>query len=360
MIRNLCRRVVTTCHSALAPRSASHPQSPKIHASMMAQPFSTSSGEDHLARLTKCYVTDDGVEILGDTITRKGSQAHHDAFTAVFVHGNGFCRQTWDAIVEDMLTDVPFSAVSFDLRGHGGSGDIRGHPTWEQFRDDTIAVATSVKKESVKGGRRHPVVGVGHSMGSTCLLMAQLQDPTLFDALFLIEPIIFPPKALGEASVSPATGARYADMARKRRATFASMQAASEYFHKRLSTWDSRAVSGYVKGSFKHDTSGNGVSLRASPEQEVKLYTMNLNTVWDHLKDIRIPTVFVHGSRSWSHGDAMMAAMADEVGGPSRVISVDGASHVVNMEVPTRVATDAVEFFRQSLAIAPSHSHSKL
>eukprot|EP01136_Pigoraptor_vietnamica_P017164 Opistho-1_new@61964 len=265
-------------------------------------------------------------------------------FAAVFVHGNGFCRTTWDPVVEDLQKITPLRAITVDLRGHGESGDIPDKPRWEDFMLDTVTVARDVR--SAAGSL--PVIGVGHSMGSTALLMAQLRDPSLFDALYLIEPIIFPPASVTGAIVSPDTGKRYSDMARKRRATFASKDAAVEYFTSRLPGWDKRSIYGFVSGAFVDDPATSGVRLRASPEQEVQTYSMAHNDVWSHLGEIRVPTLFVHGALSWSHGDAMMAAMAASVGGPSKSVRIENASHVVNMEAPGTIASDVADFVIES------------
>lgn len=167
----------------------------------------------------------------------KGVQAAAPAAASVlFAHATGFHGRVFDKTIS-LLDPARFSCYSFDQRGHGQSPWPTGESSledWDGFGADAAAVGRYVKQQhphtghgEVAGG----VVGVGHSMGATSLLLAALQEPQLFSALVVYEPVIFPPlwvalsKAFALFSESP-----LALSSRKRRLQFPSVQAAVQNF----------------------------------------------------------------------------------------------------------------------------------
>jgi pimeloyl-ACP methyl ester carboxylesterase len=233
-----------------------------------------------------------------------------------FAHATSFCGAVWRPVMAS-LTGV--DSVTWDFAGHGAGPGLEPPFRWSVFGEQVL-------EETEPGG-----VGVGHSMGAAALVMAQLADPSRFDFLVLIEPIIFPgPYRYGDNEMSA--------IALKRKRRFPSRRAALENFRSRraFARWDSGALAGYVEGGLI-DVDG-GVELACSPEVEAEIYRgSGAHRAWERLGEVVIPVLILVGSDSdtTSHATAReQSAQFPRAG----LESVPGAGHFLPMELPGLVA----------------------
>ncbi len=105
-------------------------------------------------------------------------EAHPPLF---FLHANSFHARVWDQVIAHL---PDFTSYALDQRGHGRSSTPTDPPHWHYFADDAAAVLHAL---NLRG-----VIGVGHSLGSHALVAAAAQQPDLFAALLLIDPVIMP------------------------------------------------------------------------------------------------------------------------------------------------------------------------
>ena len=110
----------------------------------------------------------------------------------LFCHANGFCKDIWKPVADELsaFAIAPFRWISMDFSGHGSSRKIRtgGTIDWQFAVEDVSEVLNEYRDGA-------PVVGVGHSMGATALLMSSLasrEDDMGLRLLVLFEPILFP------------------------------------------------------------------------------------------------------------------------------------------------------------------------
>ena len=178
--------------------------------------------------------------------------------SVLFSHATGFHGRVFDKTIND-LDPSQFSCYTFDQRGHGQSPWPEGVPqqgdtlsNWDGFGADVLQMGRYVQQQHphtdscATGG----VVGVGHSQGASALLLAALQQPNLFSALVLYEPVVFPPlwrglsKAFSLFSESP-----LALSARKRRMEFSSLQEALKNFASKppMNTFHADVLEDYVR-----------------------------------------------------------------------------------------------------------------
>lgn len=200
-------------------------------------------------------------------------------------HATGFHAHCYAPVAAALSKE--FRVFGLDYRGHGDTDAPPGWEVdWDRFGDDALAVASSIAPD---GG----LVGVGHSMGGSALIMAASRRPGLFRRLVLFEPIAFPPTAprIGDRPEHPiVTGAR------RRRRIFESHEEAIENYSDKppLSVMTPEVLRAYVEHGFR--TVEGGVELACPPEIEAGIFlNARDNGVWDLLADIDIRVTVVTG-----------------------------------------------------------------
>lgn len=118
------------------------------------------------------HLTGNGVRLEADL------HGHEDGPAVILMHGGGQTRHAWKKGA-DALADSGFHAVSFDLRGHGGSDwSADGIYSLERYVDDAAAVLAQVSS---------PAALVGASMGGATALMVAARQPEHVAALVLVD-----------------------------------------------------------------------------------------------------------------------------------------------------------------------------
>ena len=181
---------------------------------------------------------------------------------ALFCHPTGFLGMTWAPMAAE-LADVAH-AWALDFRGHGDSTSPASMDfDWEGMADDLLAV---VDELDVPAGR---LVGVGHSMGGTALLMAELRRPGTFARLWMYEPIVSPWRVDEGPRVN-----FMAEAARRRRPWFTDRAAAYDNFAAKppLDSLDPAALAAYVAYGLRDQPDGDAVELKCLPEVEARVF----------------------------------------------------------------------------------------
>ena len=248
-------------------------------------------------------------------------------------HATGFHAHCWEPLAAD-LASGRHHVVGFDHRGYGDAETVDpAGIEWRQYGNDALSAARWLS--SAHGGA--PVVGVGHSMGGASLLMASLVEPSLFSALFVFEPIVFPPPDPSEPDRPPNP---LAGGARKRRSSFGSFDAALENFAAKppMSSFHPRAREAYVRHGFKATQDGS-VELKCLPEHEARTYeTGGLHGTWDDLERVTVPTWVIAGAPAPFQPSGIAGRIAERIPGATYV-QFDEMGHFGPLEKPSTVAT---------------------
>jgi pimeloyl-ACP methyl ester carboxylesterase len=214
-----------------------------------------------------------------------------EAAPLLIAHATGFNARAYGPMA-DALADR-FDVWGVDLRGHGMTPAGPGDVDWHRYGDDALAAAEWIVGRSAEATR---LVGFGHSMGGTAILMAADRRPDLFEALALYEPIVF------EQTDAADRPNPLADGALRRRREFPSTAAAIENFASKppMRAFDTEALRGYVLGGTApvdaSDPDGP-VRLLCSPELESATFRSSVDHgVWDRLPAIATPTVVIGGT----------------------------------------------------------------
>lgn len=235
----------------------------------------------------------------------------------------------WEPVVAHLRPAFKGSAVAWDGRAHGASAAGKPPFDWWDFGRDALEVV-----DSIEVGIR---VGVGHSMGGAALAMAEILRPGTFDGLVLIEPIVFPPPFGRFDNMM-------AEIARKRRSSFASPEEAHSNFAGKaaFSAWDSRAMEAYIRGGLRF--SDDDWILSCSPQHEAEVYKGgSAHGAFDRLGEIGIPVLLLAGEHSTTHDKNLVEVLLSQLVSGSAVVVPD-AGHFLPMERPATVAELILRF----------------
>jgi len=258
-------------------------------------------------------------------------------------HATGFHAHAYRVLAEALADH--FHAWGIDHRGHGATPLPDDWITdWTVYGTDTLAVARHLADTAGE-----PIVGFGHSMGGTALLMAAAHDPSVFSALVLHEPIGSPDRhpGLTDADMPIAAGAR------RRRPRFDSFQAAYDNFASKppMNLVDPRVLRDYVDYGFRAVADADGAShveLVCAPDHEADTFLAGADVdVWSALARITIP-VTVIGSGDGERPAELAAPFARTLPNATFVYAAD-QTHFGPLSHPAEVAamitatiTDAV------------------
>ncbi len=245
-------------------------------------------------------------------------------------HATGFHASCFAPIAT--LLSEQFHCMGIDYRGHGDSQAIDPVDLkWTDYGDDAITAARAM----FAGASNTPLIGVGHSMGGAALLYAAMHEPHLFRALFVYEPIVFPPGGIrAEGSPNPMVEA-----ARKRRTTFDSYDAAIANFASKppMMSFDAVAREAYVRHGFAQQSDGT-VELKCRPATEARTYeTGGSAPQWHELSSIKTPTWVMAGVQQPSQASSISPLVAEQL--PlGTYVQWDELGHFGPFEHPAHIA----------------------
>ena len=259
--------------------------------------------------------------------------------TLHFLHATGFNAEAYRVLLAAL--DPALEVWAMDARGHGLSSapaDPKKLRSWAPFRRDLEAFVATLPGPTVLGG---------HSMGATVSMELAAQRPDLVGGLVLVDPVIIPPTHVILGSVARLLGQSQrlipiAQLAAKRRMTFASKAAAVENFVGKgpFRTWPRPWIEAYVDGgTVPHE---DGVRLSCDRAWESQTFAVATTNPYRALRKVRCPiTLVTRDSDGPPFSRASREAfMTHQPGTRLRVLR--DATHFLAMEQPD-VIRDEIE-----------------
>lgn len=260
-----------------------------------------------------------------------------------FLHANGYPPACYDPLLK-LLTNL-YQVFGMLLRPMWTGSNPHDIIDWKPLSGDLLKFLG--EKESTR------VIGVGHSIGAVVTLRAALKEPTRFQALVLIEPVLFPAKDILQWYMFRALGLGHRlnakiEGALKRRRSFDDLdQVFSGYRRKAIFRFFSdENLRSYIKGlvepseTFNKKRASKGkYELAYPPEWEARIYYTGLWNDWDlwsGIPRLDIPTLILRGSET----DTFNESTARSVGKRNpkiRIITIDQSTHLVPLEKPQEV-----------------------
>ncbi|MFP5255064.1 MAG: alpha/beta fold hydrolase [Acidimicrobiia bacterium] len=253
-------------------------------------------------------------------------------------HATGFHGAVWEPL-SAALGDG-FERWAIDFRAHGATVAPPGSPLgWDEIATDVL---TAVDGLGLQGGE---VLGIGHSMGGACLLLAEQARPGTFAGLWLFEPIVPPPGALGPPDGS---GNPLVEGALRRRASFPSAAEALANFAAKppFNVLRADALHAYVRHGFRAGEDA-AVHLACRPADESRVYRGGgAHHAFAALGEVGCPVVVACGGEAL--GPATFAPAVADALPQGRLERHEALGHFGPLEAPTVLAA-SVRAFAASL-----------
>jgi pimeloyl-ACP methyl ester carboxylesterase len=245
-------------------------------------------------------------------------------------HATGFHAHCWEPVAHSLNSQ--HHVVGLDHRGYGDAETVDPTTmTWDQYGLDALAAARHLYAQ-----HNEPIVGIGHSMGGASLLMAAHAEPHLFKALFVFEPIVFPPP---DPDASERPGSPLPAGARKRRSRFPSFEAAIENFAAKppMAAFNAVAREAYVRHGFKPTADGD-IELKCLPEHEARTYeTGGTSGAWDSLPSITTSVWVLSGAIAPFQPSTFAITVAERIPA-STYVRWDEVGHFGPLEKPELIS----------------------
>jgi pimeloyl-ACP methyl ester carboxylesterase len=258
----------------------------------------------------------------------------------VFAHANGFPPATYRRLLQGLSGD--FRVAAFAARPLWPESSPYDVSSWGDLADD---LQRAMRRRGLER-----VIAVGHSLGGVLSILAAANDPGLFSALALVDPVVFARfqtlfwgtlKNFGIGHRLPLIRG-----ARRRRDRFPDLDAVrAAYAGKSVfSTWDPRVLDDYVQAAFR-DVGNGEVVLRYSKAWEARIFELTPASVWKDLRRVSVPMLVVHGALS----DTFIVGAANRVRREvpnATVVELPDVTHFLPMERPSEVAAAILDWYR--------------
>lgn len=226
---------------------------------------------------------DNGLLLRGRRLAGSGPTLH-------FLSGNGFCGGVYWPFLRGLLPE--FGLFVHDIEGQGRS---EAPPRYSGTRA-VLRRVHAVIETQLPGA---PRVGIGHSFGAALTLRLAARHPGLFQAVVLLDPIVFPrPLWAGMRAMSLVGRHPMARAARRRRTAWPSREAAIEHLRDRgiYRGWTEEALAAFADHAM--EPRGGEHVLSCPPDLEAQIYE-HPPYPWGDFARVRCPVLFLHGSNSY-------------------------------------------------------------
>ncbi len=221
--------------------------------------------------------------------------------TLHFLSGNGFCGGVYWPFLKRFLPG--YGLFTHDIEGHGDS-DAPEH--FSGVGAIAQRIPQVIAGQGLQDGR--PLIGIGHSFGAAMTLKVAADNPGLFRAIVMLDPIVFPNlvwfgmRAMVAVGLHPMVKA-----ALRRRREWPSRQEALDRLRGRgiYKGWAEESLECFVDyatrdaGPPTEALEGRGKRvLSCPPELEAEIYERPVYP-WPSFRNVTIPVLFLHGAGSY-------------------------------------------------------------
>lgn len=251
-------------------------------------------------------------------------------------HANGFPAQTYGVLVKELTAD--FHLIGMQARPLWPNSDYSKFKTWYEAADDLIRF---LDRKGLKN-----IIGMGHSFGAVCTIIAANKRPDLFSKLILIEPVILPSWVYLAAGFATLNMMKHlspvAKKALQRKERWESREAAFAQFREKkvFGLMNDEALRDYVNAVMVDEDSG--IKLKYTKEWEAQIF-ITVPNPWKELKNLKHPFIAFRGETS----DTIQPQVWEKwkrINRTGKLIEIPNSGHLVPLERPKVVAEDIRKF----------------
>ncbi len=253
-------------------------------------------------------------------------------------HANGFPPGSYVPLAQALAPY--YHVVGLAARPLWPDSSPEAVTSWHPLAEDLVAALDEL------GWRG--IIGVGHSLGGVCTMLAAVQRPDLFRAVVLIDPVILPPSVLWVLRLMRWAGLRDRQPlvrgALRRRRHYPSREACLAHYRRKplFARWSDDSLWAYVRAGTRPRAEG-GVELVYPPEWEARIFATSPTDVWRYVPRLRTPVLVIRGSHSDTFRAQCQRRMARLLP-QARFCVIAGAGHLVPMERPQETGAAIRQF----------------
>ncbi len=261
-----------------------------------------------------------------------------------FLHANGYPPGCYRPLLNQLAAQ--YHVFGMMLRPLWPDSNPEEIKDWRPFSEDLRRYLHDV--------HAGPVIGMGHSIGAIVTLRAALQEPELFRALVLMDPVLLPARRIRQLRALRAVRLdrrvkKWANAALRRRRHFDSLNKLFAGYRRReiFRLYSDENLRALIEGLTRPSQEA-GYELVYSPEWEARIYETGIWRDWDlwsGIRTLKMPTLFLRGEQTDTFF-VRTAEIAQERNPNIAVQTIPNATHLVPLERPGKVAQAVKDFVR--------------
>ncbi|MBL4584989.1 MAG: alpha/beta hydrolase [Pseudomonadales bacterium] len=227
------------------------------------------------------YEVESGLTLRGNSHPAKDKPMLH------FMHGVAFCGKLYWPLLKQLTENN--GLFMQDMQGHGESdaGDL--FVGWEKAIEHAFGVMDNFEVKNSGSA----LIGMGHSYGASLSVIMAVQRPELFDGLILLDPMIMPPELLVKLPINESP---MAQRTLRRKAKWDNLEQVHRFFRSKpaFAQWTEDAFTSFIDHTLVLHSDGS-YHLKCAPQTEAEVLASPLETIWENLDKLVVPTVIIHG-----------------------------------------------------------------
>lgn len=263
-----------------------------------------------------------------------------------FLHANGYPPECYRPLLEKLTSHYQVFAM-------------RQRPLWQGSQPKEIADWRPLTDDFLRYldvQATSPTVAIGHSVGGIVALRAALHQPERFQALVLIDPVLFPPLVIRLWWLIHALGLVYqihplVRATRGRRSQFDDLERLFVGYRRKpvFRYMDDHALHAYVEGIACPIE--KGYQLCFSSDWEARIYGTSVwpdMDIWRGLAGLKVPLLIIRGEETDTFWASTGQRVQRKLPG-ARILSVPRSTHLVPLERPQEVSEIIMSFLKEIL-----------